>query len=145
MAKLEVFAQNSQARGNNVHMNANPTQGELLLKQFLNKKELLKGSSKQSVLERYGGAEYLENKVVPRELLTGQTEECEHNPATSLTADVEYSATGKVIKGRERAKARSKYEEDVFLNNHTTVWGSWFSLHQGIWGFQCCHSTSKCF
>lgn len=26
--------------------------------------------------------------------------------------DVEYSASGKVIKGRERAKARSKYEED---------------------------------
>ncbi len=47
----------------------------------------------------YGGEEYLEK--TPKELLAGQTEDY-----------VEYSRTGQVIKGRERAKIRSKYDED---------------------------------
>jgi pre-mRNA-processing factor SLU7 len=29
----------------------------------------------------------------------------------------------------------------VFINNHTTVWGSWFDSSSGTWGYACCHST----
>ncbi len=57
-----------------MHMNANPTQGELLHKEFQDKKETLKGTSKSSILAKYGGEEHLEK--VPKELLLGQTEEC---------------------------------------------------------------------
>lgn len=126
--KLQLFAWQSAARGNNVHMNANPTQGELLHKNFQDKKEELRDTSKVSVLAKYGGAEYLEK--VPKELLTGQTENY-----------VEYSRTGAIVKGQERAKAKSKYTEDVFLSNHTSVWGSWYDLASGDWGFACCHLT----
>lgn len=62
-------------------------------------------------------------------LLLGQTE-----------AYVEYDRTGRVIKGQE-VKKRSRYEEDVYINNHTSVWGSWWS--DGTWGYACCHSTVK--
>ncbi|KAG8679531.1 mRNA splicing protein, partial [Ceratobasidium sp. 395] len=82
------------------------------------------------ILAKYGGEEYLEK--APKELLAGQTEDY-----------VEYSRTGKVIKGRERAKAKSKYDEDVFVNNHTAIWGSWYSISSGQWGFGCCHSTLR--
>lgn len=86
-----------------MHLNANPTQGQLLHKEFKQKKEELKDTSKVSVLAKYGGEEYLQK--VPKELLQGQTEEY-----------VEYSRTGQVIHGKERAKARSKYPEDgVFV------------------------------
>lgn len=47
---------------------------------------------------------------------------------------------GRVIKGQE-VKARSRYEEDVLVNNHTAVWGSWW--HEGTWGYACCHSAVK--
>lgn len=49
----------------------------------------------------------------PRELLLAQTEDY-----------VEYSRHGAVLKGLEKAVARSKYEEDVVINNHTvrTPW-----------------------
>lgn len=49
----------------------------------------------------------------PRELLLAQTEDY-----------VEYSRHGAVLKGLEKAVARSKYEEDVLTNNHTvrTAW-----------------------
>ena len=32
---------------------------------------------------------------------------------------MEYSRTGVVIKGQEKAIAKSRYEEDVYFNNHT--------------------------
>ncbi|KAI0032099.1 pre-mRNA-splicing factor SLU7 [Vararia minispora EC-137] len=124
---IQLFAWQSEARGNDVHLNANPTQGQLLHKEYKEKKEELRDLSKVSILEKYGGEEYLES--VPKELLRGQTEEY-----------VEYSRTGQVVHGRERVKARSKYPEDVYINNHTSVWGSWYDLSSGQWGYACCHS-----
>jgi len=97
--KLQLFAWQSASRGNDVHLNANPTQGQLLHQQFLQKKESLQSTNKASVLDRYGGEEYL--KTVPKELLSGQTENY-----------VEYSRSGQVIRGSERVKAKSKYPED---------------------------------
>jgi hypothetical protein len=97
--QLQLFAWQAAARGNDVHLNANPTQGELLHDEFKQRKEELKDTSKVSILAKYGGAEYLE--TAPKELREGQTEDY-----------VEYSRTGQVIKGRERAKAKSKYLED---------------------------------
>ncbi|KAI1794127.1 Pre-mRNA splicing Prp18-interacting factor-domain-containing protein [Ganoderma leucocontextum] len=126
--KLQLFAWNAAARGNDVHVNANPTQGQLLHSQYIQKKEELKDTTKISILAKYGGEEYLEK--APKELLQGQTEEY-----------LEYSRTGQVIKGKERAKTRSKYPEDVFVNNHTAVWGSWYDLASGTWGYACCHSS----
>jgi pre-mRNA-processing factor SLU7 len=41
-------------------MNANPTQGELLHKEFLDKKEQLKDTNKVSILAKYGGEQHLE-------------------------------------------------------------------------------------
>ncbi len=38
-------------------------------------------------------------------------------------------------------KARSRYEEDVYTNNHTSVWGSWW--RDGAWGYACCHQTVR--
>ena len=68
-------------------------------KHFLKKKEEFKETNKGSILSKYGGEEYLEK--APKELLLGQTEDY-----------LEYSQTGRVLKGRERVKARSKYAED---------------------------------
>lgn len=126
--QLQLFAWQAAARGNDVHLNANPTQGELLHYEFRQKKEELKDTTKTSILAKYGGAEYLD--TAPKELRQGQTEDY-----------VEYSRTGQVIKGRERAKAKSKYPEDVYINNHTAVWGSWYNSSDGTWGYACCHSN----
>ena len=97
--ELQLFAWQSEARGNDVHLNANPTQGQLLHEAYKEKKEELRDSSKVSVLDKYGGEEHLAKP--PKELLQGQTEEY-----------VEYSRAGQVIHGKERAKTRSKYPED---------------------------------
>lgn len=51
---------------------------------------------------------------------------------------VEYSKLGRVIKGQEKAIARSKYLEDQHPGNHASVWGSFWKM--GQWGYACCHS-----
>ncbi|WVQ82961.1 pre-mRNA-splicing factor SLU7 [Cryptococcus sp. DSM 104549] len=128
LQRLQLFAWQSAQRGNNIHAQANPTAGELLHKDFQKKKEVLKDTSKVSILAKYGGEEHLQR--LPRELLNGQTEDY-----------VEYSRSGQVVKGRERAKARSKYDEDVLINNHTAIWGSYYNPDTAQWGFACCHSV----
>ena len=78
----------------------------MMHKEFKVKKEDFKSEQQLSVLERYGGEEHLD--APPKELLLAQTEHY-----------VEYSRLGNVTKGQERAVAKSKYEEDVYVNNHT--------------------------
>ena len=38
---------------------------------------------------------------------------------------------------------KSKYEEDVYPGNHTSVWGSWYNREEGKWGYACCHQCVK--
>lgn len=103
MQQLQLFAWQANARGNDVHLNANPTQGQLLHQEYRQKKEQLKDTTKVSILAKYGGEEYLEK--APKELLQGQTEEY-----------VEYSRSGRIVKGKERVKPKSKYAEDGKLH-----------------------------
>lgn len=130
MQRMQLFAWQSEQRGNDVHANSNPTQAALVYKDFLEKKDKLKDTSKTSILDRYGGEEHLQR--VPQELLAGQTENY-----------LEYDRSGKLIKGQEQAKARSKYDEDYFPGNHRSIWGSWFNLSTHQWGYVCCHSYIK--
>lgn len=54
---------------------------------------------------------------------------------------VEYARDGRIIKGLEKSVINSRYEEDVYINNHTSVWGSFWKT--GNWGYKCCHSFIK--
>lgn len=128
MAQTQLFAWEAYERGSEVHLQADPTKLELLHKSFKVKKEDFKEKQRDSILEKYGGEEHLD--APPRELLLAQTEDY-----------VEYSRHGAVLKGLEKAVARSKYEEDVLINNHTCIWGSYWK--DGFWGYKCCHSMVK--
>ena len=101
-----MFAWEAYEHGNDIHPLADPTKLEVMHKTFKVKKGDFQSNQKQSVLERYGGEEHLQ--VPPRELLLAQTEQYK-----------EYSRSGNVIKGQDRAVAKSRYDEDVFINNHT--------------------------
>lgn len=127
-AKAQLFAWEAHEKGVDVHLLAEPTKLELLQKEYEKKKDQIKDNLKGDVLERYGGEEHLQ--APPKSLLLAQTEDY-----------VEYSRSGKVIKGAEKEIIRSKYEEDIYINNHTSVWGSFWK--DGAWGYKCCHSFIK--
>uniref|UniRef100_A0A182MNY6 Pre-mRNA-splicing factor SLU7 n=1 Tax=Anopheles culicifacies TaxID=139723 RepID=A0A182MNY6_9DIPT len=127
-AQAQLFAWEAYGKGVDVHVLAEPTKLELLQKEYEKKKSQFKDEVKNKVLEQYGGEEHL--AVPPKALLLAQTENY-----------VEYSRYGKVIKGQDKPIIRSRYEEDVYINNHTTVWGSYWN--NGCWGYKCCESMIK--
>ncbi|KAL5220989.1 hypothetical protein ABZP36_025702 [Zizania latifolia] len=125
---LNIHAWEAFDKGQDIHMQAAPSQAELLFKSFKIKKEKLKSENKDKIMEKYGNA--ASEEPIARELLLGQSER-----------EIEYDRTGRIIKGQDVALPKSKYEEDVFINNHTTVWGSWWRDHQ--WGYKCCKQTIR--
>lgn len=135
MGRLQGFAWNASSspssssslggmEGGEVHLQANPTQSDQLYRSHLEKRAEKDKETKSSILAEYGGLEHLV-EAPPPELLHSGTEHY-----------VEYSRSGQVIRGKEGARPRSKYEEDVYPMNHSSVWGSWWQ--DGQWGYQCC-------
>ena len=130
MAKNMVFAWDAQDRGNDsIHLQANPTMGEILYRRFLDKKDSVTAGIQDKILAKYGGETHI-NSAPPRELLLAQSEEY-----------VEYNPLGKVIAGQEKAKVKSRYQEDILFGNHTQVWGSFWRNRK--WGYSCCEMTSR--
>mmetsp|Transcript_8584 Transcript_8584/g.24666 ORF Transcript_8584/g.24666 Transcript_8584/m.24666 type:complete len:547 (-) Transcript_8584:75-1715(-) len=123
---LNLHSWKAYDKGQDIHLQGVPSQAEALFKNFKEKKKVLDTKSKKSIEETYGNAA----SDAPEDMfLFGQTEKY-----------VEYDRAGRLIKGTE-SKATSKYEEDVYINNHTSVWGSWWQ--DGQWGFTCCKSMVK--
>jgi pre-mRNA-processing factor SLU7 len=130
LAQAQVFAWDAEKRGQNIDPVSAPSQAEFAHKQFLERKSRLEQERRQKILEKYGGQEHVQ-QLDPR-LRMGQTE-----------AFVEYSRDGRMIRGADKGPRRTKYEEDVYINNHTSVWGSYFERHSMRWGYACCHSLIK--
>jgi pre-mRNA-processing factor SLU7 len=128
--KAQRYAWETQEKGdkNKIHLQANPTSGEYFRKKEKEEAAARKAALKKALADKYGNQEPLRNgaaKVMA---------------VTESERFVEYDETG-AVKGAPKTQAKSKYPEDVFLNNHTSVWGSWWSNFQ--WGYKCCHSTVK--
>jgi len=128
--KATRYAWEMQERGdkNKIHLQANPTSGEYFRRKEKEENEAKKEVQKKVLLEKYGGREHLQK-----------------NPgADSVVVEseryVEYDERG-AIKGTPKTKAGSQYQEDVMINNHTSVWGSWWRDFK--WGYACCHLTIK--
>ena len=128
--KAQKYAWETQERGDKtkIHLQANPTSGEYLRRKEKVESDKKKRDQRKVLLEKYGGEQHL------------QPSETRNMVVVESERFVEYDETG-AVKVLEKDAARSKYPEDVFFNNHTSVWGSWWSNFQ--WGYECCHSTVK--
>ncbi|THY79309.1 hypothetical protein D6C86_00027 [Aureobasidium pullulans] len=113
---------------NNVHLQANPTAGEHYRKKEAEETAAKKEAHRKALLEKYGGQEHL------------KPDPLKHATITENERYVEYDERGR-IKGAPEKKEKSMYAEDVMLNNHTSVFGSWWKNF--TWGYACCHSTMK--
>jgi len=124
--QAQVFAWQARCKGIDIHSLAEPTKLEALKREYEKQVAETKDDNKKKLLEKYG-----EQSAAPsKELLLAQTENY-----------VEYNRKGKLIKGAERPIAKSRYDEDIYPGNHTSVFGSYYK--DGEWGFKCCHSFIK--
>jgi pre-mRNA-processing factor SLU7 len=125
---MQNFAWEAYEKGQEIHPQGAPSQAALLHEQYKAKKETLKAKQQATLLQTYGGEEHINS--IPKELIYAQTEQY-----------VEYARDGTQLRKQSKLVAKSKYEEDVFTNNHTSVWGSYWDA--GEWGYACCHQLVK--
>ena len=130
LAQNQLLCWEMQARGESIDVISNPSQAELLQRQFVDKKKKLEQSRQAAILAKYTDGK-ASTAMDPR-LRLGQTE-----------AYVEYNRDGRLVKGAPTVVVRTKYEEDLFVNNHTSVWGSYYNRARAVWGYQCCHSCMR--
>lgn len=128
--RAQKYAWETQERGDKdrLHLQANPTAGEITRKRKREEDEEKLAARKKMLAERYG-----------------DQSEVKKNPLqdVAVTANetyVEYDERGR-IKGQPQKSEKSMYAEDVLINNHTSVWGSWWCEFK--WGYACCHSIVK--
>ena len=91
LAGLQLYQFEAYDKGQNLHLNADPTTVEVMNKMYREKKEKLKSSKANAILDKYGGQEHME-QLAP-ELLYAQTEQY-----------VEYDRSGGVKRGGEKAR-----------------------------------------
>ncbi|KAL4884720.1 Pre-mRNA splicing Prp18-interacting factor-domain-containing protein [Aspergillus karnatakaensis] len=127
--RAQRYAWEAQERGTQkIHLQANPTSGEILRKKEAADIEAKRDAQRKALLEKYGGEQHLQQTPL-RDTMVVENERF-----------VEYDETG-AIKGAPKKATKSKYPEDIFTNNHKSVWGSWW--HNFQWGYACCFSTVK--
>lgn len=127
--RAQKYAWETQERGdkNKLHLQANPTSGEYFRRKEKEESEANQKAHRKKLLDRYGGEEYIQATRSEAGVVENERY-------------VEYDPSG-AVKGAPKAEAKSKYPEDVLINNHESIWGSWWVNFQ--WGYACCHSTVK--
>lgn len=110
------------------HLQANPTAGEFYRRKEREEAEQKRLEREKALREKYGDEAVADMPAALRSMAVTENEQF-----------VEYDEHG-LVKGA-KGSAKSKYPEDVYINNHMSVWGSWWSNFQ--WGYECCHSTIK--
>lgn len=128
--RAQKYAWESQERGdkNKTHLQANPTSGEYFRRKEKEESDAKREAHRKMLLGKYGGEQFLQPPQL-RDMAVIENERY-----------VEYDERG-LVKGAPKVEAKSKYPEDVLINNHTSVWGSWWANFE--WGYACCHSTTK--
>lgn len=129
--KAQRYAWETQEKtgDTSLHLQANPTAGAFLRKKEAEEAEKKREAREKDLQEKYGGGDQKSLPTALRNMVAAQSE-----------TYVEYDELG-LIKGAPRKKAKSKYPEDVLINNHKSIWGSWWSDFK--WGYSCCHSFVK--
>ena len=157
LAETQLFAWEASDKGvQEIHPQANPSQAEMLKKQYKEKSSELKARQKRAVLDKYGGAEYLdgtdglgsakESNASSTKVNGNYVEDNKKVRFGESHVAEQYTREGRMVKGsnaKMRVNQKSKYEEDVFSNGHKVVWGSYFHKGAFRWGYADDHSLMK--
>lgn len=115
--------------GSELNSVAMPTLTEMLHKKSKANSSLMRGKLFEEVAKRYGGVDHFKEKL--------------EDLIASKETYVEYDQQGKAIsKNLSEKQGKSRYPEDVYPQDHSSVWGSWWNKELG-WGFACCHGTDR--
>lgn len=151
LAETQCFAWDATKEGvQEIHPQANPSQAEVLQRSFQKKAVTLQQKAKESILAKYGGEEYLDGEGGLAKAVKGPQKPPEQMAQDRRlrfgvqTREEAFSRDGrKAGKQQKLEPIPCKYEEDIFIHGHTTVWGSFFHKGAFRWGYDDDHSLMK--
>eukprot|EP00571_Detonula_confervacea_P003884 CAMPEP_0172324368 /NCGR_PEP_ID=MMETSP1058-20130122/51191_1 /TAXON_ID=83371 /ORGANISM="Detonula confervacea, Strain CCMP 353" /LENGTH=698 /DNA_ID=CAMNT_0013040631 /DNA_START=90 /DNA_END=2186 /DNA_ORIENTATION=+ len=162
LAETQLFAWDAEKKlgvEGAVHMQADPSKAELMRRKVETRGLDMKEKKRKAVLDRYGGEEYLDaSGATSRSAAdsangTAAPKETAEERVTRFGvshAEQEYGRDGRLAsatsggsKQKKRTPIPCKYEEDIYLNGHTAVWGSYFHNGAFQWGFADDHSLIR--
>jgi pre-mRNA-processing factor SLU7 len=152
LAETQLFAWEAAKKGVELHMQAVPSLAEKAKKEFKSKSSELQMMKKKAVLDKYGGEEHLDGNAGLASAIDGGADK--KGPAVdkmlrfgvSTAIEDHNQASGGAAAASEKRQyvpMESQYEEDIFINGHTTVWGSYFHRGAFQWGYADDHSLMK--
>ena len=92
----------------------------------------MKSSNLEKLYAKYGGEDHVK---APDEFKETAVEP-EFFPTQKVGGAMDTDLTGLV-------GTKTKYQEDVYIGGHTSVWGSTFDTVEKRWGYKCCLSFDK--
>ena len=133
LLELENFVKEANEKNKDLNLDhvSMPSQAELFRKFLENKKSNYRSELFDKVISKYGGEEHLK---VPDEV---------KNP--NVNEDWEkYEDDYRPVVDRNtfRTMNKSFYPEDMYVNNHSSVWGSFYH-NVFSWGYKCCLSFDR--
>jgi pre-mRNA-processing factor SLU7 len=167
LAVTQLFAWDAEKKlgveGANVHVQADPSRAELMRRKVESRGMDMKEKKRRAILDRYGGEEYLDdagigNGSLSASLSTKGREDVapKETPEERSTrfgvshVEQEYGRDGRLATSgsgsnqkMKRVPIPCKYEEDVYANGHTAVWGSYFHKGAFRWGYADDHSLIR--
>ena len=94
----------------------------------------MKKTNMNKLYAKYGGEDHIQ---IPNEIKLATVEKevfpDQHAMKNSIITTEESGLVG----------TKTKYNEDVLIGTHTTVWGSTFDIVEKRWGFKCCLCYDK--
>lgn len=124
-----------------IHLEANPTASALLHKQHLQLQAAKKALQKSYLADRYGA---IPSPSSPSSTNPNPSTSSKPKIPTAVSTFTTYDpVTGAPLDPKTNKPLlapipQSKYPEDIYPGNHTSVFGSFW--RDGQWGFSCCHS-----
>jgi pre-mRNA-processing factor SLU7 len=125
-------ASTANTNAKKLHLQANPTEGEVLLKKQSKEAEEKRAARAAYLASTYGNTALLPSPSTKSLLAASSSQYIEYDPTTGTPK----SSLPKAI-----ANPTSKYSEDIHPGNHTSIFGSWWTNFQ--WGYACCHSLVR--
>ncbi|MES1917292.1 MAG: hypothetical protein MHM6MM_009029, partial [Cercozoa sp. M6MM] len=122
-----------------VHMQANPTRAEKLYREhFLARQGGVRQELRDKVAQRYGGL----HQQRPDEAFVVDSGADMTAPADAKPRPLVLPPVTAPKETRPKLR-RTRYEEDVYENGHSAVFGSFFDLPALKWGYACCRSCDR--
>uniref|UniRef100_A0A6S8EE24 Pre-mRNA-splicing factor SLU7 n=1 Tax=Aureoumbra lagunensis TaxID=44058 RepID=A0A6S8EE24_9STRA len=133
LATTQVFAWDQQNENSKIIIQAEPSRAELERTSHTLASQAQAAAHRAQLMAKYGDSSTIDANKEENKLRSFQSQSESYR---------EFDRHGQIVSGSQQIPS-SKYAEDIYNNNHTSVWGSFFCPQTFQWGYADDHSTVR--